>query len=86
MPALLATIRDEKTHPDIRAGALLALARTPDGARHLPLFLDLARSGGGESYEKIVAESAVLALGLLPECREKSREALLALPNLGAEG
>jgi len=73
-PALIRTVGNKEIHPDIRAGAVLALARVPGAARHLSLLLEIA---AGDGQDRIVVESAILALGFLPDRRDEVRGPLL---------
>ena len=75
VPALLRVIMDHAMHPDIRGGAVIALARCEAGPEHLPLFLALARGDGAE--DQMVRESAILALGMLQQKNAAVRELLV---------
>ena len=72
IPALLKVINNKEIHPDIRGGALIALARTGSNLEHVKLFFEIADAESGE--DKVVRESAVLALGIMqvknPEIRD----------------
>ena len=63
---------NKEIHPDIRGGALIALARCGNTMTHAKTFFDIADPKSGE--DKVVRESAILALGILqvknPEIRD----------------
>ncbi|MHC4469368.1 MAG: HEAT repeat domain-containing protein [Planctomycetota bacterium] len=76
VPALLEVIANQEIHPDIRGGALIALARCGD-ERSASVFFEAAASSSGE--DKIVRESAVLALGILKEDSAEIRDFLIRI-------
>jgi len=63
VPALLSIIADKNIHPDIRGGAIIALARCGKTPQHVKMFFDAAKANSGE--DRLVQESAILALGIL---------------------
>ena len=63
VPALLQVIGDKNIHADIRGGAFIALARSGATDAHVKIFMKAARAGSGE--DRVVQESAILALGIL---------------------
>jgi len=72
VPALLRTIRRPHEHEDVHGGALVALGKV-GGLDHVPLFEDAIRNryrtprGARIDFGLQARESAVLALGLLPD-------------------
>ena len=68
-------------HPDIRGGALIALARCPGAIEHVEVFLESARPDRGE--DRLVQESALLALGILQHRDARVREFLLEFVESG---
>ena len=72
VPALKQVVENKEIHPDIRGGALIALARCGSNMRHVQTFFEIADPKNGE--DKVVRESAILALGILqvknPEIRK----------------
>ncbi len=71
VPALGRLIANRDVHPDIRGGAVIALARC-GRPEDVPAILALARPGAGE--DNLVLESAILALAMMqvktPEVRD----------------
>ena len=63
VPALIQVVKNKEIHPDIRGGALIALARCGGNMAHVQDFFDIADPKSGE--DKVVRESAILALGIL---------------------
>jgi HEAT repeat protein len=72
VPALVNVVGDKNIHADIRGGALIALARCGKSMAHVKTFFAVAKHDSGE--DKVVQESAILALGILqlknPEIRD----------------
>ncbi len=77
VPALERIAADRNAHADIRGGALIALARCGDPDRHIPLFLRLADPARNE--DRLVMESAVLAIGINGRMTEAARRFLIRL-------
>lgn len=66
VPALLQVVSNPDIHPDIRGGSLIALARTAKpggGQEYLKIFFEIAKASSKE--DKVVKESAIIALGIL---------------------
>jgi len=78
VPALEAVVGNSEIHPDIRGGALIALSRCRE-TDHLKAFFDLAKRDNGE--DKVVQESAILALGIGQKKNAEVREYLLNIVN-----
>jgi HEAT repeat protein len=78
VPALEAVVSNTEIHPDIRGGALIALSRCRD-SDHLETFFDLAKRDNGE--DKLVQESAILALGIGQKKGPEVRDYLLGIVN-----
>ena len=76
VPALEAAVRNEALHPDIRGGALIALARCR-GTDHVETFIRFARRDVDE--DALVKESALLALGIAQTKSPAVREFLLSV-------
>jgi HEAT repeat protein len=72
VPALVKVVSDKNIHADIRGGALIALARCGRSMTHVKTYFEVAKPGSTE--DKVVQESAILALGILqlktPEIRD----------------
>jgi HEAT repeat protein len=72
VPALVKVVNDKNIHADIRGGALIALARCGRSMTHVKTLFEVAKPGSTE--DKVVQESAILALGILqlknPEIRD----------------
>ena len=78
VPALEQTVADKGIHPDIRGGALIALARASAGeSTHIKTFFEVGAAGAGE--DKVVQESAILALGIQGEKDLEIRDFLIKL-------
>jgi HEAT repeat protein len=77
VPALEQVVTNRQIHPDIRGGALIALARAEPTPKYLGLFLDAAAAGSGE--DKVVQESAIIALGILQIRDAEVRDFLIGL-------
>jgi HEAT repeat protein len=77
VPALLKVVADKNIHADIRGGALIALARCGSSMAHVKTFFDVAKPNSGE--DKVVQESAILALGILQLKKPEIRDFLIAL-------
>jgi HEAT repeat protein len=78
IPALEAVVDNKEIHPDIRGGALIALSRCRQ-SDHLKTFFDLAKKDNGE--DKVLQESAILALGIHQKKEPQVREYLLGIVN-----
>ena len=76
VPALERVIMDKGMHPDIRGGAVIALARCETGVEHQATFITLARGDNGEP--QLLRESAFLSLGILQMGGEAVRLLLVA--------
>jgi len=72
VPALEKVVANKEIHQDIRGGALIALARAEPTKKYLKMFFEIAAKESGE--DKVVQESAIIALGILqikdPEIRD----------------
>lgn len=77
VPALEQVVADRNVHTDIRAGALIALARCGGEQTREKSFFASARPAGGD--DRIVQESAILALGIMQQKRPEIRDFLIAL-------
>lgn len=77
VPALVKVVNDKNIHADIRGGALIALARCGKSMAHVKTFFEVAKPGSGE--DKIVQESAILALGILQIKKPEIRDFLINL-------
>jgi len=77
VPALDRVIANREFHPDIRGAALIALARARPAGLDAERFTKIAAAESGE--DKLVRESAVLALAIVPCRGEKARAFLLSL-------
>ncbi len=79
IPALLRCVNRKGDHEDIHGGALIALGKL-NAVRRIPLFQDVIwnryRNGKGQRIEfgYQATESAVLALGILPDLEEGRKE------------
>ena len=79
VPALQKVVADKNIHPDIRGGALIALARCGGGMAHVQTFFEVGKHDVGE--DKVVQESAILALGILQQKNPEIRDFLVDLVN-----
>jgi len=78
VPALEQTVADKGIHPDIRGGALIALARASAGeTTHIKTFFEVGAADAGE--DKVVQESAILALGIQGQRNPEIRDFLIKL-------
>jgi HEAT repeat protein len=77
VPALSQVVENEEIHPDIRGGALIALARAEPTRKYLKLFFEVAAHNSGE--DKVVQESAIIALGILQIKDAEVRDFLVGL-------
>jgi len=77
IPALEKVVANQNIHADIRGGALIALARCGGTPAHVKTFFAVARAGSGE--DRIVQESAILALGILQSKKPEIRDFLISL-------
>ncbi len=77
VPALEKVVANRNIHADIRGGALIALARCGGKTSHVKTFFAVARAGSGE--DRIVQESAILALGILQNKNTGIRDFLISL-------
>ena len=77
LPALEQVVQNKQIHPDIRGGALIALARAAPGVEHVKTYFEVAKYKSGE--DKVVQESAILALGILQEKNQEIRDFLIGL-------
>jgi HEAT repeat protein len=77
VPALLKVIEDTEMHADIRGGAIIALSRCGGGKAHVQTFFKYAKVGSGE--DRLVQESAIVALGILQIRDEEIRDFLLKI-------
>jgi HEAT repeat protein len=77
IPALLKVISCKDIHPDIRGGAIIALSRCGGGLAFVKNFFDLAKDGANE--DRLVQESAILALGILQIRHPEIRDFLIGL-------
>ncbi len=77
VPALLKVVADKNIHADIRGGALIALARCGGTMAHVKTFFAVAKADSGE--DKVVQESAILALGILQLKQPEIRDFLIKL-------
>jgi HEAT repeat protein len=77
VPALEKVVANKEIHPDIRGGALIALARAEPTKKYLSQFFEVARAKSGE--DKVVQESAIIALGILQQQDEEIRDFLIGL-------
>jgi len=77
IPALLAAVHNKGLHSDIRGGAAIALARCGTGAAYLKTFFELADPARRE--DKLLQESAILAIGILGRRGEEVRTFLTGL-------
>ena len=75
VPALEKVVADQGIHPDIRGGALIALSRCGGGTAHVKTYFEVAKPGSKE--DKVVQESAILALGILQIKTEEIRKFLI---------
>ena len=75
VPALLQVIENKEVHPDIRGGAIIALSRCGSNMQFVQTFFDLAEPKSGE--DKVVRESAILALGILQVKNAEIRDFLI---------
>jgi HEAT repeat protein len=77
VPALQKIISFKDIHPDIRGGAIIALSRCGGGLAYVKDFFDVAKHGSGE--DRLVQESAILALGILQIKNPEIRDFLIGL-------
>jgi len=77
VPALVKVVADKNIHADIRGGALIALARCGRNMTHVKTFFEVAKPGSTE--DKVVQESAILALGILQLKNPEIRDFLIKL-------
>jgi HEAT repeat protein len=77
VPALLKVVADKNIHADIRGGALIALARCGGSKAHVKTFFEVAKPDSGE--DKVVQESAILALGILQIKEPEIRQFLISM-------
>ena len=77
VPALVKVVNDKNIHADIRGGALIALARCGKSMAHVKTFFAVAKPDSGE--DKVVQESAILALGILQLKKPEIRDFLINL-------
>jgi HEAT repeat protein len=77
VPALESVISNEDIHPDIRGGALIGLARAEPTKKYLDKFFKISEKDSGE--DKVVQESAIIALGILQIKEPDIRDHLIKL-------
>ena len=77
VPALEQVVANKEIHPDIRGGALIALARAEPTKKYLDKFFSVAAKESGE--DKVVQESAIIALGILQSKDQEIRDYLIGL-------
>jgi HEAT repeat protein len=78
VPALEKVVQNKDIHPDIRGGALIALARCRDSHDdHQDLFFKMAKKDNGE--DKVVQESALIALGISQNHDKAVRDYLIKI-------
>jgi len=78
VPALKEVVANPEIHPDIRGGALIALSRCAE-AKQRDTFFELAKRDNGE--DKVVQESAILALGIGQDRTDEVRDYLVDIVN-----
>jgi len=77
IPALQKVVDNKDIHPDIRGGALIALARCDGGLAYVDRFFAVAKPDSKE--DKLVRESAIIALGILQVESKEIRDFLIGL-------
>jgi len=77
VPALQKVVDNKDIHPDIRGGALIALARCDGGLAYVDRFFEVAKPDSTE--DKLVRESAIIALGILQVESKDIRDFLIGL-------
>jgi HEAT repeat protein len=77
VPALQKVVDNKDIHPDIRGGALIALARCDGGLGYVDRFFEVAKPESKE--DKLVKESAIIALGILQVESKDIRDFLIGL-------
>lgn len=77
VPELLKVVANKDIHPDIRGGALIALARCGGGMAHVKQLFEVAKHNSGE--DKLVQESAIIALGIMQLKNAEIRDFLIGL-------
>jgi HEAT repeat protein len=77
VPALEEVVKNKAIHADIRGGALIALARAAPGLEYVPTYFEVAKHKSGE--DKVVQESAIIALGILQMKNAEIRDFLIEL-------
>jgi HEAT repeat protein len=77
VPALEKVVDDKEIHPDIRGGALIALARAEPTKKYLDRFFEISKPDSDE--DKVVQESAIIALGILQIKEPQIRDHLISL-------
>jgi HEAT repeat protein len=77
VPALVDVVKNKSIHADIRGGALIALARAAPGREYVSTYFEVAKHKSGE--DKVVQESAIIALGILQIKDAEIRDFLIEL-------
>jgi len=77
VPALEKVVANKEIHPDIRGGALIALARAEPTKKYVDQFFSIAAKGSGEDI--VVQESAIIALGILQNKDQEILDYLIGL-------
>ena len=76
VPALEKVVDNAEIHPDIRGGALIALARADATKKYLDRFFAISKDS---DEDKVVQESAIIALGILQIKEPQVRDHLIEL-------
>ncbi|MEN8150373.1 MAG: HEAT repeat domain-containing protein [Planctomycetota bacterium] len=77
VPALESVVDNKDIHPDIRGGALIGLARAEPTKKYLDRFFAISKADSDE--DKVVQESAIIALGILQIKEQEVRDHLISL-------
>jgi HEAT repeat protein len=77
IPKLQQVLANKDMHPDIRGGAVIALARCRGGLEDVKAIMEMAKHNSGE--DKLVQESAILALAMMQVKTAEVRDFLIGL-------